>query len=101
LVLNWTSGNEEIDYFIQEMQLKINDNNIVFEWIPYNQFNEISEISKNDLITVYSAIWRDGPLYYKYNKRNSNKKVILKYLHNLQNVIEFIINEVCILCKYF
>ncbi|PKK67746.1 hypothetical protein RhiirC2_751330, partial [Rhizophagus irregularis] len=37
---NWTSGNERIDYFIQEMQSKIDcptDN--VFEWISFNQFS--------------------------------------------------------------
>jgi hypothetical protein len=81
------------------MQLKIDGhNNIVFEWIPYNQFNEIKEIEKNEHIALYSAIWKDGPLYYNsyYNKyiRNSNNKVALKYLHNLQNTVESLINEV-------
>src|SRR5256885_1924682 len=34
--ISWTSRNEEIDKFIQEKQLKINNyNDIVFEWIPY------------------------------------------------------------------
>src|SRR3954453_12411667 len=42
---NWTSGNEKIDDFIQEMQLKIDHPyNIIFEWIPYNQFSDIEEI---------------------------------------------------------
>src|SRR2546430_11081192 len=40
-----TSGNETIDNFIQEMQLKIDKyNDIVFEWIPYNQFSDIKEM---------------------------------------------------------
>ena len=97
--VNWTSGNEKIDAFIQEMQLNIKSNkDIVFEWIPYNQFNEIKETGKNSSITVYSATWRDGPLYWnkqnnKYT-RGSNKEVILKCLHNSQNFIEFLINEV-------
>jgi hypothetical protein len=104
----WTSGNEKIDKFIQEKQLKIKDHNdVVFEWIPYNQFNEIKETGRNDLITVYSAIWKDGPLYKKnakyllnyYNSNNkytrdSNKEVALKCLHNSTNPIEFVINEV-------
>ncbi|GBC42555.2 kinase-like domain-containing protein [Rhizophagus irregularis DAOM 181602=DAOM 197198] len=94
----WISGNEKIDDYIQERQLRINDHNdIVLEWIPYNQFNKIEKTGKNGLITVYSAIWKDGPLYYKYQegeyKRNSNKKVALKYLHNLQESIDFLINE--------
>ena len=97
--ITWESGNEIIDNFIQEMQLKINKHDdIVLEWIPYNQFNEIEETGKNGSITVYSAIWRNGPLYwnkwYKIYTRNSNKKVFLKCLHNSQNSIEFLINKV-------
>src|SRR5215213_8808427 len=65
---NWTSGNEKIDVFIQEMQLKIyNRSNIVFEWIPYDQFSDIKEIGKGGFATVYSAIWKDGPLRYSEN----------------------------------
>jgi hypothetical protein len=96
----WSSGNRQIDEFIQEKQLKIKDyNDVVFEWIPYNQFDEIKETGRNDLITVYSAIWKDGPLYKKYwssanYTRNSNKEVALKCLHNSTNSIEFVINEV-------
>jgi hypothetical protein len=93
------SGNEKIDEFIQEKQLKIKDHNdVIFEWIPYNQFDEIKKTDRNDLITVYSAIWKDGPLYYDdYDDeyaRDSNKKVALKCLHNSTNPIEFVINEV-------
>ena len=101
---NWISGNEKIDDFIQERQLKINNCNygdILLEWIPYNQFNEIKEISKNSLITVYSAIWKDGPLckknmWSKNYTRNSNKEVALKCLYNSnsQKSIDSLINEV-------
>ncbi|RGB39134.1 kinase-like domain-containing protein [Rhizophagus diaphanus] len=69
------SGNEKIDNFVQEIRLNIDDfNDIVFEWIPYNQFNEINEIGKNGSITIYSAIWKDGPLYY-------NKEIQIKRLY--------------------
>ena len=93
---NWTSGNEKIDDFIQEMQLKINDlNNIVFEWIPlYDQFSNIKEIRRDELTTVCSAKW--SPLYLNKNNnkylRGSDKKVALKYSYNLHK-IEFL-NEV-------
>jgi hypothetical protein len=60
---NLTSGNKQIDDLIQEIYLKIKDrHDIVFQWIPYNQFVKIKEINKNGFITVYSAIWKDGPL---------------------------------------
>ncbi|CAB5308949.1 unnamed protein product [Rhizophagus irregularis] len=99
LVLEWACGNEIIDNFIQEMQLKINKyEDTVFEWIPYNQFNEIKEIGKNSYHTMYSAIWKDGPLYYndQYSNytRNSNKEVALKYLHNSGNSTDFLTNKV-------
>ena len=94
----YTSGNKKIDDLIQEMQLKINNhqNDIVFEWIPFYHFNDIDEISKGDFATVYSAIWKDGPLHYGYSKytRTSNKKVALKCLHNSQNIINEFLSEV-------
>jgi hypothetical protein len=86
------------------MQLKINNlNDIIFEWIPYNQFNNIKEIGKSSYSTVYSAIWKDGPLYYDNVKmelkRVSEKKVALKCFKynicNIQNIINKLLNKVC------
>ena len=96
---NWTSGNEKIDELIQEMQLKIkSQDDIVFEWIPYNQFSDIEKIGRSDFATVYSAIWMDGLLEYdRYNKkytRESNYKVALKCLDNSQNITNEFLNEV-------
>jgi len=101
---NWTSGNEKIDNFIQEMQLKINQyDDIIFEWIPYNQFSDIKEIGRGGFATVYSAIWKDGPLNYGYDKceytrksYSANYKVALKCLHNSQNITSEFLNEVLI-----
>ncbi|EXX61402.1 Ssk22p [Rhizophagus irregularis DAOM 197198w] len=96
----WTSGNEKIDNFIQEMQLKINkfDDTIV-EWIPYNQFNYIKEIGKGGFATVYSAIWMDGPLIYDYDdekeyERKPNEEVALKCLNNSQNITDEFLSEI-------
>ena len=94
---NWTSGNEKIDELIQEMQLKIDNwNDIVFEWIPYNQFSDIEEIGRGGFATVYSAIWKDGPLEYnrdigEYVKLSMNYKVTLKCSQHITNEI---LNEV-------
>ena len=84
------------------MQLKINKpRDLIVEWIPYSQFDEINvikEIGKQNLTTMYSAIWKDGPLQYiSYKKeysRKSNKKVALKCLHNSQNISSEFLNEV-------
>jgi hypothetical protein len=96
---NWSSENEEIDNFIQERQLSINNfYDKIFEWIPYNQFNEIKEISKSEFDTLYSAMWEDGPLYYNDGRKElmriSNEKVALKCLHNSQNKINELLSEV-------
>ena len=96
----WKSGNERIDDFIQKRQLNVNSyNDVVFEWIPYNQFYIIEETGKNGSITVYSAIWKNGPLHNNYiwhvnYTRDSNKEVALKCLHNSQTSIVSLINEV-------
>ena len=85
------------------MQLKINSRrSIVFEWIPYNQFSDIKEIGRGGFATVYSAIWKDGPLEYnryrdyEYTRKSnySNYKVALKCLHNSQNITKEFLNEV-------
>jgi hypothetical protein len=79
------------------MQLKSDKHNdIVVEWISYNQFTNIKEISKDDFAIIYSAIWMEGPLQYdgKELKRiSTNEKVSLKYLCNSQD-INGILNEV-------
>ncbi|RGB40662.1 kinase-like domain-containing protein [Rhizophagus diaphanus] len=97
--VNWTSGNEKIDNFIQKTQLKINSYlNTIVEWIPYDQFNNIKEIGKGGFATVYLAIWKDGPLGYHHFEtkyvRKPNKKVALKCLHNSQNITNEFLNEV-------
>jgi hypothetical protein len=101
---SWTSENKRIDNFIQGMQLKINKpNDIMFEWISYNQFNNIKEIGKGGFAIVYSAIWEDGPLHYDWNKytRESNQKVALKCLNNSQNITDEFLNEVISLIYIF
>jgi hypothetical protein len=96
---NWTSENEKVDNLIQEMQLEINElDDMIFEWIPYNQFDDIKEIGEGTN-KAYLAIWKDGPLdydknKYEYTRKQQNKKVVLK-LYNLRNIInEFFIDQV-------
>ena len=93
-----TSGNEKIDNFIQEIQLKIDNWEDTFEWIPYDQFSDIKEIGRS--ATVYSAIWKDGSLQYEYKGKYirkphyTNYKVALKCLQNSQNITNEFLNEV-------
>jgi serine/threonine protein kinase len=82
------------------MQLEIcNYKDIIIEWIPYDQFNNIKEIGKGGFATVYSATWMDGPLECdKFDKielkRRPGRKVALKCLNNSQNITNEFLNEV-------
>ena len=70
----------------------------VFEWIPYSQFSHIKEIGKGGFATIYSAVLKDGPLSYNYNKkewtRELNKEVALKRLRSSENITDEFLNEV-------
>jgi hypothetical protein len=97
--INWTSGNEKIDNFIREKQIEINNpTDIIFEWIPYDQFIYINEVDNYYFSTIYSANLKNGLLNWdafgKKYTRFQKKYILLKYLHNLQNIDEFL-NEVC------
>jgi hypothetical protein len=97
---NWTSGNIQIDNYIQKNQLeKINDPKYtIFEWIHFFNIYNVEKIENYDRsCKLYSAMWRDGPLYYDFNKRiykrKSNRKVGLRLLENLNkslNITEFL-----------
>jgi hypothetical protein len=96
---HWTSGNEKIDNFIQEKQLEIkNPSDIIIKWMPYDQFFDINEVDNNDFSTIYSANLKDVPFYwsdlYKDYTIFQKDDFLLKYLHNVQNIDEFL-NEVC------
>jgi hypothetical protein len=80
------------------MQSKIDsDEDIVFEWIPYDQFYNIKEIGKGGFSKIYSATWIDGPLIYdisKYEYTRYSKMIALKCLNNFHNISREFLNEV-------
>ncbi|GBC24836.2 kinase-like domain-containing protein [Rhizophagus irregularis DAOM 181602=DAOM 197198] len=61
---NWTSGNNDIDKFIQDNQLSANFYGQVLEWIPYNKLYDIEYIAKGGFGKVYRAKWIDGFIGY-------------------------------------
>ncbi|GBC00628.1 hypothetical protein RclHR1_39160001, partial [Rhizophagus clarus] len=94
---------KKINDFIQETRLNIDHRSnrrstIIFEWIPYDRFDDIKEIGKSGFSMVYSAIWKDGLLYRGAGtlsqwKREANTKVALKCLHSSQNFPDEFINK--------
>src|SRR6266536_1807262 len=91
---NWTSGNNDIDKFIQDSQLSAhNDASKALEWIPYDRFYDIKYIARGGFGKVYRANWVDGCIDSKWVNKNQNWErkdqnmfVALKSLNNSKNV---------------
>jgi hypothetical protein len=99
--IDWTSGDNDIDIFIQDSQLSAhNDIKKALEWIPYNRFYNISYIAEGKLNKMYEANWIDGYIN-KWNydnqdwKRNQpNMPVFLKICNNPASITLEFINKV-------
>ncbi|RIB16289.1 kinase-like domain-containing protein [Gigaspora rosea] len=96
---NWTSGNNDIDKFIQQMQLHAKKYNEIIEWIPFNKFTNIEYLSRGGFGVVYKATWTDGYIY-GFNshknawKRSSQMNVCLKRLYNSNDINKDFLEEV-------
>ena len=94
----WTSGNIDIDKFIQKTQLVANISDRVIEWIPYHKLKHIKYIAKGEFGSVYSAFWLDGKID-KWNINNQQwdrlgyQRVALKILNNSSNSISDFLKE--------
>jgi hypothetical protein len=102
---NWTSGNNEVDKFIQNAQLKAKESREILEWIEYDRFENIEYLAKGGFGTIYKAIWKDGCIYrwgpvnnqwerFGYWTGYGNFPVVLKCLHNSQHITSDFLKEV-------
>jgi hypothetical protein len=96
---NWTSGNDNIDKFIQNIQLSAFDYSKVLEWIPYDRFSNIEFIAKGGYGNVYKANWIDGYIARWYKNKNwgrvrQNELIALKSLNNSKDITLEFIDEV-------
>ena len=67
---NWTSGNHDVDEFIQKAQLKTNNHEQIIEWIEYDRFENVEYLAKGGFGTIFKAVWKDGPIDYWDSKNN-------------------------------
>jgi hypothetical protein len=108
---NWTSGNYEVDRFIQKAQLKAKKYTEILEWIEYDRFENVEYLAKGGFGTIYKAIWKDGYII-KWDSANNQWKrskrsykdyekypVVLKCLHNSQDITSEFLREVSYLHK--
>lgn len=95
----WTSGNKEIDKFIQKFQLNATCYEAVLEWIPYEKFRDIEYLAEGGFGIVYRAKWIDGYICQRnINQtewdRFDNTNIVLKFLNNSQNLTTDFLQEV-------
>ena len=96
---NWTSGNKDIDKLIQYSQLNATYRGNCLEWIPFENFQNITYITKGGFGKIYSAEWPEGWILnwdienQKWN-RWTNFKVALKSLDNSSDISADFLNEV-------
>jgi len=57
---NWTSGNKNIDDFMQHSQLDAIYYDKRLEWIPFEKFQNVTYITEGGFGKIYSAEWPEG-----------------------------------------
>jgi hypothetical protein len=82
---NWNSGNNDIDNFIQKNQLLAKNRDEVIQWIEYDKFENIENLSKGGFGTIYKAIWKN---------QNEDCHVVLKCFYNPQDMTAELLKEV-------
>ncbi|CAB5383687.1 unnamed protein product [Rhizophagus irregularis] len=99
-------GNNEVDKFIQKVQLKAKDYREVIEWIEYDRFENVEYLAKGGFGTIYKAIWKDGWIESwdfennkwirskHYCREYKNFPVVLKCLHNSQDITSDFLREI-------
>jgi hypothetical protein len=96
---NWTSGNKDIDKFIQQSQLHAVYHRNCLEWIPFEKFQNITYIAEGGFGKIYSAEWSEGHIEY-WNIKNQEwyrynwGKYALKSLNNSSDISSRFLNEV-------
>ncbi|RHZ79116.1 hypothetical protein Glove_151g175 [Diversispora epigaea] len=92
----WSSGDREIDKFIQQIQLNANKFQDIIEWIPFGRLQGVTYLANGGFGRVYKANWLDGfikcsgfgnqNVWYRYGKQS----VCLKSLGNSINKNDFL-----------
>ena len=96
---NWTSGNKDIDEFIQQSQLNAVFQYNYLEWIPFEKFQNITYIAEGGFGKIYSAELPKGIIEYwdienqKWVRYDYNKYA-LKSLKNSSDICSDFLNEV-------
>jgi hypothetical protein len=97
---NWTSGNNDIDNLIKNCQMVTLHPQMIIEWIPFNNLQNVKHLTRGGFAEIYTASWIDG----RYNEWDSKEQklirfgrlqVVLKELGNVENASKNWFEEVC------
>ena len=97
---NWSSGNDDVDKFIQKVQLNAKYVYNILEWIEHDRFENIEYLAKGGFGSVSKATWKDDGPIEKWDSENNQWKrkgkidVALKCLHNSQEITADYLKEV-------
>ncbi|CAB4404548.1 unnamed protein product [Rhizophagus irregularis] len=97
---NWTSGNKDIDEFIQKSQLNAVYFRNYLAWIPFENFKDITYIAKGGFGKIYSAKWPEGYIIswdienQNWKRNYNNTEVALKSLNNSSGICSDFLNEI-------
>ncbi|CAG8603605.1 732_t:CDS:1 [Funneliformis mosseae] len=94
IIEGWTSGNSDIDKFIKDTMYEARHKEYqgFLEWVPFDQFTDIKEISEGGFAKVFSATWIDGKTIFKKHNGGWKKldpkpmKVALKRINGMQDM---------------
>ncbi|RIB05238.1 kinase-like domain-containing protein [Gigaspora rosea] len=83
----WSSGNEVIDKFIQECQMKTLFPNKIFEWVPFENLRDIKFLAEGGFGKIHTVEWINGQIsnwdhITQQFQRYGTHKYILKSLKN-------------------
>ncbi|RIA94298.1 kinase-like domain-containing protein [Glomus cerebriforme] len=96
---NWTSGNKDIDELIQQSQINAIHYKRCIEWIPFENFYDVTYITRGGLGKIFSAKWPEGYIE-SWNIENekwerwSNVMVALKSLDDSSGMSTEFVNEI-------
>ena len=96
---NWTSGNVEVDKLIQHSQLNAVHHKKCLEWVPFENFQNVTYVTRGGFGKIYSAEWPEGyitnwDIENQKWKKWTNHKVALKNLDNSSDISTEFLNEV-------
>ena len=80
----WTSGNNDIDNLIQKCQMETLSPDMIIEWIPYNNLQNIKYLTKGGCSEIYTADWING-CYFEWDSKERQLKRVFEF-HNFKTL---------------